>query len=578
MNGILSDTATLRDPGSESESSRNNQLAQVHMQVMWNRLISVVEEQALTLLRTAFSTSVREAGDLSAGVFDRDGLMLAQAVTGTPGHVNAMAAAVGNFITDIGAENIFEGDSYLTNDPWKGTGHLHDFTFVNPSFRNGELVGYFACTAHVVDVGGRGFGPDASEVYEEGIRIPIMKFAERGEVNQNLVNIIRNNVREQDQVIGDLYSLSSCNDTGHRRLMEMMDEFAIDDLQTLGGFIFENSLSATLERLKDLPVTSSDNSMTVDGYDAAVTLKVKLELGPEGVVADFDGTSGLSGFGINVPLVYTTAYACYALKCALAPSIPNNHASLAPFTVTAPENCILNAVHPAPVAIRHVLGQFLPDVVLGALHKVLPDRVPAEGASALWNIQLGIRPLESGVAADGESLQNTQILMFNSGGTGARPTLDGLSATAFPSGVQTMSAEVMEHVGPVTVWRKELREGSGGAGRSRGGLGQVIEISANQGHHMYINAMFDRCQNPARGRDGGNPGQAGEVMLDDGTVMKSKGQQWIEPDRHLVLNLPGGGGYGDPGSRPREQVAIDLQRGYISARQAETEYQYSGDQ
>jgi N-methylhydantoinase B len=151
-------------------------LFNVHMQVMWNRLISVVEEQALTLLRTAFSTSVREAGDLSAGVFDEQGHMIAQAVTGTPGHVNAMAEAVGHFIEDIGRDNIFEGDSYITNDPWKGTGHLHDFTFVNPSFRHGKLVGFFACTAHVVDVGGRGFGPDANEVYEEGIFIPIMKF------------------------------------------------------------------------------------------------------------------------------------------------------------------------------------------------------------------------------------------------------------------------------------------------------------------------------------------------------------------------------------------------------------------
>ncbi|UCH41936.1 MAG: hydantoinase B/oxoprolinase family protein, partial [Gammaproteobacteria bacterium] len=280
-------------------------ISNVHMQVMWNRLIAVVEEQALTLVRTAFSTSVREAGDVSAGIFDREGLMIAQAVTGTPGHVNAMAAAVRNFIDDIGEENIFEGDSYITNDPWKGTGHLHDFTFVNPSFRNGRLVGYFACTAHVVDVGGRGFGPDATEVYEEGILIPIMKFAERGEVNQMLVNIIRNNVRESEQVIGDLYSLSSCNDTGHQRLMDMMDEFAIDDLQELRDFIFDNSLAATLEHLKELPRGSYDNEVIVDGYDAPVTMKLRLDVSDSEVLADFDGTSGLSEKGINVPLIYT---------------------------------------------------------------------------------------------------------------------------------------------------------------------------------------------------------------------------------------------------------------------------------
>ena len=549
-------------------------ISSVYMQVMWNRLIAVVEEQALTLVRTAFSTSVREAGDVSAGVFDREGLMIAQAVTGTPGHVNAMAAAVRNFIDEIGEDNVFEGDSYVTNDPWKGTGHLHDFTFVNPSFRDGRLVGYFACTAHVVDVGGRGFGPDAAEVYEEGIRIPIMKFAERGEVDRGLINIIRNNVREAGQVIGDLYSLSSCNDTGHRRLMDMMDEFAIDDLQELRDFIFENSLAATLEHLKDLPPGSCENEMTVDGYDEPVTLKLRLEIDGDGVLADYAGTSGLSARGINVPLIYTTAYTCYALKCALAPQIPNNHASLSPFKVTAPENCILNALHPAPVAIRHVLGQFLPDVVFGALHKVLPDTVPAEGASALWIIQLGASPVTGAEPAEGENSRSAQILMFNSGGSGARPALDGLSATAFPSGVHTMSSEVMEYAGPVTIWRKELREGSGGAGARRGGLGQVIEISANPGHRMYINAMFDRCDNPARGRDGGRAGAAGEVGLDDGSRLSSKGRQWIPDDRRLAVKLPGGGGYGNPAKRDRALVEQDLAREYIDESQARDEYDY----
>ncbi|RLA05354.1 MAG: hydantoinase B/oxoprolinase family protein [Gammaproteobacteria bacterium] len=547
-------------------------LSSVHMQVMWNRLISVVEEQALTLLRTAFSTSVREAGDLSAGVFDENGHMIAQAVTGTPGHVNAMAEAVGHFIEDIGIDNIFEDDSYITNDPWKGTGHLHDFTFVNPSFRNGKLVGYFACTAHVVDVGGRGFGPDANEVYEEGIYIPIMKFAECGEVDKRLINILRHNVREADQVIGDLYSLSSCNEIGHRRLMEMMDEFGLDNLNKLREFIFSNSLRATLEQIKDLPEGSYHNELTADGYDGPVHIKVRLDVSEGQVLADFEGTSGLSAKGINVPLVYTTAYACYALKCTLAPSIPNNHASLEPFKVTAPVNCILNAVHPAPVAIRHVLGQFLPDVVLGALHKMLPDTVPAEGSSALWNVQLGAVPFEGAEAAAGETLRQSQILMFNSGGTGARPSLDGLSATAFPSGVHTMSSEVTEHVGPITIWRKELREGSGGAGRQRGGLGQVIEISANPGHRIYINAMFDRCDNPARGRDSGASGSAGSVSLDDGTAMRSKGKQWIPDGRRLVLNLPGGGGYGKPRSRDKALVRQDVERGYISEQAAKQDY------
>ncbi len=544
----------------------------VHFQIMWNRLISVVEEQALTLIRTAFSTSVREAGDLSAGVFDATGKMLAQAVTGTPGHVNAMAAAVVNFIEAIGEDNIHDGDVYITNDPWKGTGHLLDFTFVTPSFRNGKLVGYFACTAHVVDVGGRGFGPDANEVYEEGIFIPIMKFAEAGKVDQKLIHLMRHNIREADQVIGDLYSLAACNLIGHQRLMSMMDEFEMDQLDELRDFIFENSRRATLDKLADLPAGSYDNDMTVDGYGKPVHMKVRLDVTKDGVHADFDGTSGQSDLGINVPLIYTMAYCGYGLKCALSPEIPNNHASLEPFTVSAPEGCILNAQHPAPVQVRHVLGHFIPDTVLGAVSKFLPDLAPAEGASALWNIQISARPIQGAQAAPGEQQRSAEILMFNSGGSGARPTLDGLNATAFPSGVHAMSVEATEHTGPITVWRKEFREGSGGAGRQRGGLGQIVEIAADEGHEFYIKAMFDRVENPARGRFGGQPGAPGAVYLDDGTKMRAKGRQKVPSNRRLVLEMPGGGGFGDPAERSGDAVKRDVKLSYLSGEQAKKEY------
>lgn len=535
-------------------------IAGIHLQVMWNRLISVVEEQALTLVRTAFSTSVREAGDLSAGVFDRQGRMLAQAVTGTPGHVNAMAEAVGHFIRDIGPDEIHEGDAYITNDPWKGTGHLHDVTVVSPSFRDGRLVGYFACTAHVVDIGGRGFGPDAREVYEEGLFIPIMKLVDRGRLNRDLLHIVRNNVREADQVVGDIHSLAACNGIGHRRLMAMLDEFGLDDLETLGGFILDHSRRATLERIAALPPGRWDNRMQLDGYDEPVTLAVALTIGPDGIRADFAGTSPASRYGINVPLIYTKAYACYGLKCALAPEIPNNAASLAPFEVTAPEGSILNAPRPAPVSVRHVLGHFIPDLVLGALHHFLPDRIPAEGAGTLWNIHLSARPLPGNAHG-----RRAEILMFNSGGSGARPTLDGMSATAFPSGVRTMSIEATEQVGPIVVWRKELRPDSGGPGRQRGGLGQVVEIGAADGHEIRFNAMFDRIGHPARGRSGGGDGAPGAVLLDDGTPLRGKGSQVaVPPGRRVVLALPGGGGFGDPRERDPDAGERDRRNGYVT--------------
>lgn len=534
-----------------------SQIGEIRMQVAWNRLISIVEEQALTLLRTAFSTSVREAGDLSAGVFDPQCRMLAQAVTGTPGHVNSMAEAVKHFANEIPRDQMYPGDTYVTNDPWKGTGHLHDITMVSPSFKGDELVGFFACTAHVVDVGGRGFGADGKSVYEEGIQIPIMKFAERGEVDRALVALIRANVREPNQVIGDFYSLAACNDVGHMRLMEMMNEAGYDNLDVLGDFILSRTHTAMMERVAELPKGKWSNDMLTDGYDTPIKLVAEVQISEGKVNVDFTGTDAMSPWGINVPLTYTRAYASYALKCFVAPDIPNNAASLAAFDVSSPSN-IVNAERPAPVSLRHVIGHMIPDLVLGALAKAMPGKILAEGAGALWNIHISARPVK------GRDGQYAEVLMFNSGGMGARPGLDGLAATAFPSGVHTMPIEATEHTGPVVIWRKELRPGSGGDGQYRGGLGQVMEVSALEGHEFDFSAMFDRITQAARGRDGGKDGALGSVALDDGTKLRPKGWQHVPAGKRLILELPGGGGFGPPEARKAEARKADERKGYVT--------------
>ena len=542
--------------------------SKVANQVMWNRLISVVEEQAQALVRTAFSTSVREAGDLSAGVYDVQGQMLAQAVTGTPGHVNAMADAVAHFIRRIGRDNIHDGDVYITNDPWEGTGHLHDITMVTPSFHKGALVGFFACTAHIVDI-----GADAASVYEEGLYIPIMKFANKGTVDETLTRIIRGNVREPDQLIGDIYALATCNEIGHRRLIDMMEEFDLFDLDGIGTFILDNSRRATIERIAALPQQSADGEMTMDGFDRPITLKVKVSVKGDRIVSDFTGSSGLDKKGINCPLVYAKAYACYALKVAIAPEIPNNAASLAPFEITAPENSIVNALHPAPVALRHIVGHFVPDAVFNAFDKIVPGIVPAEGAGCLCNFQVSLRPRTDAPAP--ATARRSEVLTFNSGGSGARPAHDGLNATAFPSGVMTMPIEATEHAGPVIIWRKELRPDSGGAGKTRGGLGQYMEVGAQEGHEFDIQAMFDRVDHPARGRRGGQAGAPTTIQQDDGSAMKGKGKQFVPHGRRVVMAFPGGAGYGDPSERSVELVKRDLARGYISAETAAQDYNLS---
>jgi len=553
--------------------SASGALAEIHRQVMWNRLIAVVEEQAQIMIRTAFSTTVREAGDLSAGIFDLQGRMMAQAVTGTPGHVNSMAESVGHFLAKFPAATMRPGDHYITNDPWLGTGHLHDLTVVTPAFRHGAIVGLFANTAHVIDIGGLGMGPEGRSVFEEGLYIPIVQCFDQGRPNETFFDFIRAGSRLPVELEGDIYSLCACNDAGARRLVAMMDEFAMGSLDPLAEFIFTSSLAATKAEIGRLKRGTYRSEISSDGYDEEVTLRAALTVGAETIEVDYAGTSGLSGRGINVPGAYCRAYTCFGLKVVVAPDIPNNWASLAPFRVMIPEGVILNAPRPYAVSVRHVIGHLLPDLMMGCLHQIVPDRVAAEGSSCLWN-----PPLRGGSSVSGQARGNRkvipdfEIITFNSGGTGARPTRDGLDATAFPSGVRTMPVEATENVAPVIVWRKELRPDSGGAGRTRGGLGQIMEIATKGDLEFACNAIFDRVAHPPKGRDGGLAGAAGGVTLKSGATLRPKGYQVIPDGDRLILLLPGGGGMGNPSERDPRLLDRDIRDGVVSLIAARRDY------
>jgi N-methylhydantoinase B len=553
----------------------NAALSQIHTQIMWSRLIAVVEEQAQTLVRTAFSTSVREAGDLSAGVFDAQGRMLAQAVTGTPGHVNSMANAVKHFLAVYPLAAMKEGDHYITNDPWLTCGHLHDLTVVSPTFLDGKPVGLFACTVHVVDIGGLGMGPDGRQVFEEGLALPIMPLAREGRMNEDLLRIVQANVREPLQVEGDIYALAACNDEGSRRLVEMMREFEISHLETLGDTLIELSREATLEAIRKLPKGTWRNSLTMDGYDKPLTLAAAMTISDDGIHTDYAGTSPASAYGINVVLNYTLAYTAFGIKCLVAPEVPNNAGSLAPFTVSAPEGCVLNVQRPFAVAARHTVGHMLPDVVFGCLEQVLEGGVPAEGASSLWNPQINggasaVDEIPEGV--DPNALAAWSTVIFHCGGAGARPGKDGLNVTAFPSGVRTIPVEATETIAPVVFRRREFREGSGGAGRFRGGLGQVIEIGGADDVPISLLCNFERVKNPARGRQGGGKGAPGIVALASGKPIRPKGRQTVPAGDVIRLELPGGGGHGAPRARAAEQVAADVADGLVTREAAERDY------
>lgn len=544
------------------------QLNEIERQILWNRLIAIVEEQAQTLMRTAFNPIVRESGDLSAGLFDIKGRMIAQAVTGTPGHVNTMAESVSFFLKEFPLDEMHPDDIYLTNDPWKAAGHLNDFMLVRPCFHDGKLVGFTSCTSHLADLGGLGFGPDGSDVLDEGLFVPIFKLVDAGRLDKNFIRILKANSRVPIEVEGDLYALIACVECGSRRLSECMTDIGITSLHDIADYIIDTSRSRTNELIRALPEGVFHNTMRIDGYDQPIDLVATMTIKDGEITVDYTGTSGLSRKGINCPLNYASAYSCFALKCAVAPDIPNNAGSLEPLKITAPENTIVNAQFPVPVAMRHVVGQLLPDVVFGCLHKAKAGLAPAEGACCLWDL-----PLRGGYAVNsGHGKTRFATELVHNGGTGARPTKDGLSATAFPSGVMGSLVEITESVSPLIIWKREYRTDSGGAGRYRGGLGQVLELSSSEEAPISLFAALDRINHPARGREGGRNGAAGVLTLTDGTRLNPKGEQIIPGDQRLTMLTPGGAGYGDPLERNVADIVRDVMTGLVSAQNAEADY------
>jgi N-methylhydantoinase B len=530
------------------------------LQVMWNRLLAVVEEQGQALIRAAFSPIVRECGDISAGIFDVQGRMLAQAVTGTPGHINTMAEAVKTLCAQFNRANMKPGDIYMTNDPWIASGHFNDFLLMMPVFHNGEVIGFTSCTSHLVDLGGLGMGPEGSDIYDEGLLIPPCKLMDAGTLNAFLMDVVKANSREPIANEGDIYALIACCEAGAARLSGMMDEFGIDDLTGLADYIIDTSYQGTLKAIADLPKGTWHSTLTVDGYEHPVDLHATLTLAETEVHLDFTGTSGLSKKGINVPLNYATAYSVFALRCIIGPDIPNNAGSLSAFRVTAPTDCILNAQAPAPVAMRHTIGQMTPDLVYGCLSQAAPDKVPAEGASCMYDLPL--RHVPETVHQGGT--QFALELVFN-GGTGARPQRDGLSATAFPSGVWGSQIETTEAVAPVLFSRRELRQDSGGAGQYRGGLGQFIELQSAVDEDFLVFLSVERVLNPAKGRHGGQAGAAGRIRIGkDGDDLPSKGEVRVKAGETLFFETPGGGGFGPPQDRSADSLQRDLEDGLIS--------------
>jgi N-methylhydantoinase B len=540
------------------------QLDSITLEILWNRLLSVCNEQQLTLLRTAFSTVVRESLDLACGVFDARGHMIAQSLTGTPGHINAMATGVKHFLEAYPAETLNPEDVLLTNDPWQTAGQINDMTVLSPVFKGEKVVGYFASTCHSPDVGGRILSAEAREVYEEGLRIPITKLFDRGNPNRELIQIIRANVRTPEETVGDLYAQASSNAVGARSLLKFMEEFSLETIDPLAEQIIARSENALRSAIRTIPNGVYENESWSDGFEEPIRIKVAVTVEDQDIHIDFAGSSQQSRRGINVVLNYTRAYASFAIKAAISPEVPHNDGSFRPVHVTAPVGSILNCVEPAAVASRHLIGHFLPGVIFGALAKGVSGRLMAGGAEPVWiSVCRGQWP---------ESSEPFMFSLFQLGGAGARAMKDGLSTTGFPSGVGGVPAEVLESLTPLVQYRRELRTDSGGAGKFRGGLGQWTTLGCVGEKPWEISAMIDRTKYPGSGLDGGKAGACGEFKVDNDSHPQPKSLVVVQPGSRVQLNLPGGGGYGHPIERDVKAVLQDVVNGYISIDAAAKEY------
>ena len=510
----------------------------IELEVLWASVIATVNEQAKALQRSAFSPIVREAGDLANGLFDQRGRMVAQAVTGTPGHINSLARAASAMLAEYPPASIEPGDVLITNDPYKTAGQLLDVTVLYPVFRNDRVIAFFGSTIHHTDVGGYGIGAGARDVFEEGLWIPICKLMRKGERNDDVWKFILSNVRQPDHMAGDLHAQIASGEVGARRLKALCDAHALADIEELSDEIVSRSEQATRDSIRALPSGTYRGAATLDLADGSlieICCAITVDSAAGEITVDYEGSSGASPFGINVVKNYTHAYTTFTVRSVLNPEVPNNHGSLAPIKVIAPEGSIVNAVSPAPCTARHVVGMFLPNALLKALAQLRPDQAMAEGSGAVWTMQV------SGNHDDGRPF--ITAMFTYAGGVGARATKPGLSATSYPTGVAAVPIEVVEASAPVRFLQKSLRAGSGGHGAQEGGLGQTIEFTVDATRQWQLNAVTSRLSVPPDGIFGGEAGAAGRFVV-NGVPITTQARVTLQPGDVVRLDLPGGGGFG----------------------------------
>ncbi len=537
----------------------------ISLEILWNRLVAITDEAAATLIRTSFSTIVRESLDFACVLLDAQGRSLAQCTVAPPSFIGTLPRTVRGLTAHFPPDTLRPGDVLITNDPWIGTGHLPDLNMVKPIFSQGRLIAYAATVSHLPDIGGRIRAPDAREVYEEGLQIPPWKLLDAGQQDDKLIRLICQNVRVPDRVMGDIWSQLAANRLMERRLLELLTEQGLTDLTALAEAIVSASRRAMIQAIQALPRGSYTYRLQTDGFTAPFTLAATVHVSDERILVDYTGTSPQVDRGLNVVPNYTFAFTAYALKCLLAPTLLNNEGCFAPIEVTAPAGCLLNPQYPAAVGARAITGHFLPTVIFGALAQAIPERVPAPSAGCLWAMQY------TGVNSRGERFTN---LFFLNGGQGAASDRDGISCLSFPGNISNTPIEMIEET-PILIETKALCPDSGGAGRFRGGNGQLLTVRILNPSPLTVSFLSDRTKVAAPGLAGGKEGALG-CVTHNGIPIDAKQTLVVQPGDVLELRTPGGGGYGDPRRRDPWRIQADIEDGVVSVAKARAVYGWEG--
>ena len=545
------------------------ELNALDLEIAWSRIASIADEADANVMRTAFSSIIRDSHDYSCAIYDARGNLLSQPGFVTPGHMGGMTAAMKTLGDIYPFESLRDGDMIITNDPWIMSGHLPDIMVTAPVFLHDKLIAFAACVFHHQDIGGH-LGIDNREIFEEGLQIPPCMLYRQGQENEDIYRIIGQNVRVPDLVVNDIRSQVATLHFTADRIRLFMQEMDFDSLEPLADEIYARTETALRQAVREIPDGVYEAECLVEGGEGEdrITLRLRLEVRDGDIIADFEGTEGKVDRGINCVLNYTVAYCVFALKSIVAPFVPSNAGTMRPFTVRAPEGSILNVKRPASVVGRTSIGQHVPELVYSALSSVLPERVIAEsGSLPLWWLTL------SGQRGDGRAFV---IGPMFSGGLGARHGSDGKSALTFPANIKNNPVEMIESDSPLLVERRQLVPNSAGVGRYRGGYGQEFVLRVPNDDTAPDGAVVNfllagRMDEGAKGLDGAGAGIAGAVELNGRTIGWGK-PHLLHPGDRIVYRTAGGGGYGDPAQRDADLVRKELRDGLITETVAQEAY------